>query len=105
MILKYVVGNIDSFETVTNPDVPSDHNGYSNYADFAKAYEETYKAKPVAIPEYEEYQFGMSWISLEKNRYKLLLKPFSPNLKYELVKTGFPQICEICILLHIIIYS
>jgi len=88
-ILKYVVGNIDSFETAANPNVPSDSDGYSNYADFTNAYEEAYKAKPIAIPEYEHYQFGVSWISLEKNRYKLLLKPFSPNLKYECPDDGY----------------
>ena len=82
-ILKYVVGNIDSFETVTNPDVPSDNHGYSNYADFVKEYEDKYEADPITIPEYEDYQFNVSWITLEENRYKLLLKPFSPNLKYE----------------------
>ena len=88
-ILKYVVGNIDSFETVTNPDVPSDNHGYSNYADFVKEYEDKYEADPITIPEYEDYQFNVSWISLEKNRYKLLLKPFSPNLKYECPDDGY----------------
>ena len=75
--------------SAANPNVPSDSDGYSNYADFTNAYEDAYKAKPIAIPEYEHYQFGVSWISLEKNRYKLLLKPFSPNLKYECPDDGY----------------
>lgn len=89
-ILKYAIGIIDSFEKTNDPQTIDTPKGFGNYAGFAEYFEKQYHEQPVTIPSHEDYAFGGTHITLEQNRYKILMKPYSPNEKYVCPDEGYP---------------
>jgi hypothetical protein len=86
-ILKFVVGNISSFEEIIQ-EPKEEALTFDGYNDFATKYKEQYGVDPFSFPEYEDYIFSIANIDLEKNRYKLVLKTFSGNMKYVCPEEG-----------------
>lgn len=80
-ILKFVVGNISSFDEVVKDVEPQGTEKQQEtvwsggYDEFVEKYEKRCGEPPVAIPDYEDYHFGISQITLEQNRYKMILDP------------------------------
>lgn len=94
-ILKFVVGNIGSFEEIAKDTEQQDIGKQEEtvwsggYDEFVEEYEKRYGEAPIVLPNYannvshvsEGYYFGVSEIYMEQNRYKMRLLP-SGDLNY-----------------------